>query len=173
MADIEEDSASGEDTQLTSKDSQYPHKPVYCPCTLLLNFSSDRAALQPLIEYWVANPRVLPPYLRLTSNFVLDYDSTACSLPPDYCKFSSNFSKCKPWLLKNYPQLYPELADGTSRNGPSGLTLDCYAFTQILTTTPPDPEVLALSKQVDGVTVIDDNAVAAATAGTYKPIDFT
>ena len=29
-----------------------------------------------------------------------------------------------------------------------------------------DPEIAALTKQVDGVTVIDDNAIAAPSAGT-------
>ena len=35
MADIEEDSGSGEGGQVASKDSQYPHTPVYCPCMLV------------------------------------------------------------------------------------------------------------------------------------------
>jgi density-regulated protein DRP1 len=90
MADIEEDSGSGDERQEEAKDPQYPRIVVYCP---------------------------------------------SCTLPPEYCKYSQNFSRCKPWLAKNYPQLYPELAD--------------------------DPEVQAVTKQVDGVTIIDDNVISA------------
>ncbi|KAK7303960.1 hypothetical protein RJT34_14907 [Clitoria ternatea] len=32
-----------------------------------------------------------------------------CSLPPEYCEFGSDFGKCKPWLIKNVPDLYPHL----------------------------------------------------------------
>eukprot|EP00850_Spirogloea_muscicola_P004028 SM000017S02768 [mRNA] locus=s17:152483:154743:+ [translate_table: standard] len=32
-----------------------------------------------------------------------------CSMPPEYCEFGPDFSKCKPWLLENFPKLYPEL----------------------------------------------------------------
>ncbi|CAN0882014.1 Translation machinery-associated protein 22 [Linum grandiflorum] len=38
-----------------------------------------------------------------------------CSLPPEYCEFGSDFEKCKPWLVKNAPDVYPDLlkdADG-------------------------------------------------------------
>ncbi|XP_021907723.1 translation machinery-associated protein 22 [Carica papaya] len=33
----------------------------------------------------------------------------ACSLPAEYCEFGPDFEKCKPWLLKNAPDLYPDL----------------------------------------------------------------
>eukprot|EP00922_Rhytidocystis_sp_ex-Travisia-forbesii_P025702 GHVS01037709.1.p1 GENE.GHVS01037709.1~~GHVS01037709.1.p1 ORF type:complete len:289 (+),score=51.66 GHVS01037709.1:368-1234(+) len=34
-----------------------------------------------------------------------------CGLPPDFCEFSECWeSQCRPWVLKNYPQYYPELA---------------------------------------------------------------
>lgn len=32
-----------------------------------------------------------------------------CSLPPEYCEFGPDFEKCKPWLIKNAPELYPDL----------------------------------------------------------------
>ncbi|CAK7352948.1 unnamed protein product [Dovyalis caffra] len=32
-----------------------------------------------------------------------------CSLPAEYCEFGPDFEKCKPWLIKNAPELYPDL----------------------------------------------------------------
>ncbi|XP_061362782.1 translation machinery-associated protein 22 [Gastrolobium bilobum] len=32
-----------------------------------------------------------------------------CSLPPEYCEFGSDFDKCKPWLIQNVPDIYPDL----------------------------------------------------------------
>eukprot|EP00271_Cylindrocystis_brebissonii_P015000 TRINITY_DN36836_c0_g1_i1.p2 TRINITY_DN36836_c0_g1~~TRINITY_DN36836_c0_g1_i1.p2 ORF type:complete len:209 (-),score=63.32 TRINITY_DN36836_c0_g1_i1:501-1127(-) len=32
-----------------------------------------------------------------------------CGLPPEYCEFGPDFNKCKPWLLENAPEVYPEL----------------------------------------------------------------
>eukprot|EP00249_Psilotum_nudum_P000880 c13046_g1_i1 orf=394-969(-) len=34
---------------------------------------------------------------------------SVCSFPAEYCEFGPDFEKCKPWLLKNAPELYPEL----------------------------------------------------------------
>ncbi|KAK8509209.1 hypothetical protein V6N13_062264 [Hibiscus sabdariffa] len=34
---------------------------------------------------------------------------TICSLPAEYCEFGPDFEKCKPWLIKNAPDLYPNL----------------------------------------------------------------
>lgn len=36
-----------------------------------------------------------------------------CSLPAEYCEFGPDFEKCKPWLIKNAPELYPDLLKGT------------------------------------------------------------
>ncbi|KAB5514097.1 hypothetical protein DKX38_028003 [Salix brachista] len=33
----------------------------------------------------------------------------SCSLPAEYCEFGPDFEKCKPWLIKNAPELYPDL----------------------------------------------------------------
>ncbi|KAM1479170.1 hypothetical protein ACFX2I_026500 [Malus domestica] len=32
-----------------------------------------------------------------------------CSLPAEYCEFGPDFEKCKPWLIQNAPNLYPDL----------------------------------------------------------------
>ncbi|CAI9100593.1 OLC1v1037722C1 [Oldenlandia corymbosa var. corymbosa] len=32
-----------------------------------------------------------------------------CSLPPEYCEFGPDFEKCKPWLIQNAPDVYPDL----------------------------------------------------------------
>ncbi|KAF8401004.1 hypothetical protein HHK36_014307 [Tetracentron sinense] len=35
-----------------------------------------------------------------------------CSLPAEYCEFGPDFEKCKPWLIENAPELYPDLLKG-------------------------------------------------------------
>jgi len=35
-----------------------------------------------------------------------------CSLPAEYCEFGPDFEKCKPWLVQNAPELYPDLLKG-------------------------------------------------------------
>ncbi|XWS72187.1 hypothetical protein CRYUN_Cryun02cG0018700 [Craigia yunnanensis] len=37
-----------------------------------------------------------------------------CSLPAEYCEFGPEFNKCKPWLIQNTPDLYPDLLKGGS-----------------------------------------------------------
>nr|XP_023881917.1 density-regulated protein-like [Quercus suber] len=32
-----------------------------------------------------------------------------CSMPAEYCEFGPDFEKCKPWLIHNAPDLYPDL----------------------------------------------------------------
>lgn len=32
-----------------------------------------------------------------------------CSMPPEYCEFGPDFEKCKPWLIQNAPDVYPDL----------------------------------------------------------------
>ncbi|KAK9142376.1 hypothetical protein Syun_011776 [Stephania yunnanensis] len=32
-----------------------------------------------------------------------------CSLPAEFCEFGPDFEKCKPWLIQNAPDLYPDL----------------------------------------------------------------
>ncbi|PON48725.1 Density-regulated protein DRP [Trema orientale] len=32
-----------------------------------------------------------------------------CSLPAEYCEFGPDFEKCKPWLIQNAPDLYPDI----------------------------------------------------------------
>ncbi|CAM6046292.1 unnamed protein product [Sphagnum compactum] len=38
-----------------------------------------------------------------------------CSLPAEYCEFGPDFEKCKPWLIKNAPELYPDLVKGENK----------------------------------------------------------
>ncbi|KOM39898.1 hypothetical protein LR48_Vigan04g009600 [Vigna angularis] len=40
-----------------------------------------------------------------------------CSLPPEYCEFGSDFEKCKPWLIQNAPDLYPNLLKEANDKG--------------------------------------------------------
>ncbi|KAE9608124.1 putative density-regulated protein DRP1 [Lupinus albus] len=40
-----------------------------------------------------------------------------CSLPPEYCEFGSDFDKCKPWLIQNVPELYPNLLKEANERG--------------------------------------------------------
>ncbi|KAF6148790.1 hypothetical protein GIB67_038123 [Kingdonia uniflora] len=41
-----------------------------------------------------------------------------CSLPPEYCEFGPDFVKCKPWLIENAPNAYPDLIkEGNSNDG--------------------------------------------------------
>lgn len=37
-----------------------------------------------------------------------------CGLPAEYCEFGPDFEKCKPWLIQNAPNLYPDLVKGSS-----------------------------------------------------------
>ncbi|KAJ0031598.1 translation machinery-associated protein 22-like [Pistacia vera] len=37
-----------------------------------------------------------------------------CSLPAEYCEFGPDFEKCKPWLIQNAPDLYPDLTKDSS-----------------------------------------------------------
>ncbi|RRT43003.1 hypothetical protein BHE74_00059323 [Ensete ventricosum] len=32
-----------------------------------------------------------------------------CGLPAEYCEFGPDFEKCKPWLRRHAPDLYPDL----------------------------------------------------------------
>lgn len=35
-----------------------------------------------------------------------------CGLPAEYCEFGPDFESCKPWLIQNVPDLYPDLLKG-------------------------------------------------------------
>ncbi|KAJ4708656.1 Translation machinery-associated protein 22 [Melia azedarach] len=37
-----------------------------------------------------------------------------CTLPAEYCEFGPDFEKCKPWLIQNAPDLYPDLTKESS-----------------------------------------------------------
>lgn len=38
-----------------------------------------------------------------------------CGLPAEYCEFGPDFEKCKPWLIRNAPDVYPDLIKGGSQ----------------------------------------------------------
>lgn len=40
-----------------------------------------------------------------------------CGLPPEYCEFGPEFEKCKPWLIQNAPDLYPDLLKAANATG--------------------------------------------------------
>ncbi|CAO2841541.1 unnamed protein product [Amaranthus hypochondriacus] len=37
-----------------------------------------------------------------------------CGLPAEYCEFGTEFEKCKPWLIQNAPDIYPDLLNESS-----------------------------------------------------------
>ncbi|CAK9140537.1 unnamed protein product [Ilex paraguariensis] len=39
-----------------------------------------------------------------------------CGLPAEYCEFGPDFEKCKPWLIQNAPDLYPDLLKEANTN---------------------------------------------------------
>jgi hypothetical protein len=42
-----------------------------------------------------------------------------CGLPAEYCEFGPDFNRCKPWLIANCPEVYPELIpkEGEEKKG--------------------------------------------------------
>eukprot|EP00898_Chlorokybus_atmophyticus_P008794 jgi/Chlat1/8916/Chrsp92S08215 len=47
-----------------------------------------------------------------------------CGLPPEFCEFGPDFEKCKPWLRKHVPELYPELSTSGGGGGGDGASND-------------------------------------------------
>ncbi|XP_062090495.1 translation machinery-associated protein 22 [Humulus lupulus] len=45
-----------------------------------------------------------------------------CSLPAEYCEFGPDFEKCKPWLIQNAPDLYPDLIKESNSNETDKIT---------------------------------------------------
>ncbi|KAJ0799668.1 putative SUI1 domain, DENR family, SUI1 domain superfamily protein [Helianthus annuus] len=45
-----------------------------------------------------------------------------CSLPAEYCEFGADFEKCKPWLIRNAPQLYPDLIQQSNSKVADGIS---------------------------------------------------
>lgn len=45
----------------------------------------------------------------LTTARKLEY-CPECGMPPDFCDFGGKWEICKPWVLANYPEFYPQLA---------------------------------------------------------------
>ena len=42
---------------------------------------------------------------------VVVYYCGVCKLPAEFCEFGPNFERCKKWIAKNCPELYPALAE--------------------------------------------------------------
>ncbi|KAL4589510.1 hypothetical protein LXL04_002417 [Taraxacum kok-saghyz] len=38
-----------------------------------------------------------------------------CGLPAEYCEFGPDFEKCKPWLIQNAADIYPDLQDANAK----------------------------------------------------------
>ncbi len=49
-------------------------------------------------------------YLIVTRYSMESCGCVGCGLPPEYCEFNEDFELCKPWIQKNMPDLYPDLA---------------------------------------------------------------
>mmetsp|Transcript_35899 Transcript_35899/g.40824 ORF Transcript_35899/g.40824 Transcript_35899/m.40824 type:complete len:194 (+) Transcript_35899:152-733(+) len=45
---------------------------------------------------------------------------TPCGFPGEYCRYSSQFPACKPWLRENCPELYPDLDAEGAEKGAEG-----------------------------------------------------
>ncbi|KAL8209298.1 hypothetical protein R6Q59_016527 [Mikania micrantha] len=45
-----------------------------------------------------------------------------CGLPAEYCEFGPDFEKCKPWLIQNAPQLYPDLIQDSNSKEVDGVS---------------------------------------------------
>ncbi|KAF5788698.1 putative SUI1 domain, DENR family, SUI1 domain superfamily protein [Helianthus annuus] len=45
-----------------------------------------------------------------------------CGLPAEYCEFGPDFEKCKPWLIQNAPQLYPDLIQESNSKDVDGVS---------------------------------------------------
>ncbi|KAK1418612.1 hypothetical protein QVD17_27757 [Tagetes erecta] len=45
-----------------------------------------------------------------------------CGLPAEYCEFGPDFEKCKPWLIHNAPQLYPDLVQVSNSKEVDGVS---------------------------------------------------
>eukprot|EP00922_Rhytidocystis_sp_ex-Travisia-forbesii_P025704 GHVS01037711.1.p1 GENE.GHVS01037711.1~~GHVS01037711.1.p1 ORF type:complete len:193 (+),score=38.17 GHVS01037711.1:165-743(+) len=54
-------------------------------------------------------------YPPITGPSQIEY-CPSCGLPPDYCEFSECWEgECRPWVLKNYPEYYPDLVEALAK----------------------------------------------------------
>uniref|UniRef100_A0A1D1YXI4 Translation machinery-associated protein 22 n=1 Tax=Anthurium amnicola TaxID=1678845 RepID=A0A1D1YXI4_9ARAE len=60
---------------------------------------------------------------------------SVCSLPAEYCEFGPDFEKCKPWLIHNAPDLYPDLVKEANERG-AGKAADQLQSMDISGTAP-------------------------------------
>jgi len=84
--------------------------------------SSDSMVVPPSIIPWEHDKQ--PP---ITKSDVVEY-CPICGLPPEYCEFGPSWDQCKPWVLKHYPEYYPELVaenkEATSQGADNNTTTD-------------------------------------------------
>ncbi|OVA03993.1 Translation initiation factor SUI1 [Macleaya cordata] len=68
-----------------------------------------------------------------------------CSLPAEYCEFGPDFEKCKPWLIENAPETYPDLIRDAN-----------------------EKEADKVSEQLQSVSVSGEGAAAGGTSTTKQ-----
>ncbi|KAK9060814.1 hypothetical protein SSX86_021520 [Deinandra increscens subsp. villosa] len=70
-----------------------------------------------------------------------------CGLPAEYCEFGPDFEKCKPWLIQNAAEIYPELLQDASANG-----------------------VDRVSNQLQSSSITDGNSASASSSLGFKSL---
>ncbi|KAI3711558.1 hypothetical protein L1987_70097 [Smallanthus sonchifolius] len=70
-----------------------------------------------------------------------------CGLPAEYCEFGSDFEKCKPWLIQNAREIYPDLLQDANVN-----------------------EVDTVSNQLQSSSISGENSASGSSAPKQEPI---
>ncbi|XP_024979879.1 translation machinery-associated protein 22-like isoform X1 [Cynara cardunculus var. scolymus] len=70
-----------------------------------------------------------------------------CGLPAEYCEFGPDFEKCKPWLIQNAAQIYPDLLQGANAK-----------------------EVDRVSNQLQSSSIADGTSVYGSSAPKQEPV---
>ncbi|KAI3714561.1 hypothetical protein L6452_21517 [Arctium lappa] len=70
-----------------------------------------------------------------------------CGLPAEYCEFGPDFEKCKPWLIQNAAQIYPDLLQGANAK-----------------------EVDRVSNQLQSSSITDGTSVSGSSALKQEPV---
>ncbi|KVI01190.1 Density-regulated protein DRP1 [Cynara cardunculus var. scolymus] len=65
-----------------------------------------------------------------------------CGLPAEYCEFGPDFEKCKPWLIRNAPQLYPDLIQESNSKEADGVSDQLQSFSITDSTGPSGSSAL-------------------------------
>ncbi|KAL8160850.1 hypothetical protein V2J09_012339 [Rumex salicifolius] len=67
-----------------------------------------------------------------------------CRLPAEYCEFGPEFDKCKPWLIQNAPDLYPDLPKDDADKVSDQLQSTSISSSSGASSTPKPEEVKRL-----------------------------